>query len=145
MVCSHTRCGFDSLVLVGAHMSLRTPLGQVLGQGSAKDGTGHFWGQRVSGMALLVLGLWFAWSMATISGFSHAEAIAFIAPPLNAVLLLLLVISMGYHSNLGVQVVIEDYVHGHGTKLSSLILSRFAHTFLAVAAAYGIIKIGLGA
>ena len=126
-------------------MSLRTPLGQVLGQGSAKDGTGHFWGQRISGVALLLLGLWFAYSMATLSGFSHAEALAFIAPPLNAVLLLLLVMTMGYHSNLGVQVVIEDYVHGHALKLASLILSRFVHTFLAVAAAYGIIKIGLGA
>ena len=126
-------------------MSLRTPLGQVLGQGSAKDGTGHFWGQRVSGMALLLLGLWFAWSIATMPGFSHAEALAFIAPPLNAVLLLMLVVSMGYHSSLGVQVVIEDYVHGHALKLALLILSRFAHTFLAVAAVYGIIKIGLGA
>jgi succinate dehydrogenase / fumarate reductase membrane anchor subunit len=94
---------------------------------------------------LLVLGLWFAWSMATIPDFSHAEAIAFIAPPLNAVLLLLLVVTMGYHSNLGVQVVIEDYVHSHAMKLGSLILSRFVHMFLAVAAAYGIIKIGLGA
>ena len=83
--------------------------------------------------------------MATISGFSHAEAIAFISPPLNAVLLLLLVITMGYHSNLGVQVVIEDYVHGHGLKLVSLIVSRFAHSFLTVAAIYAIIKIGLGA
>lgn len=126
-------------------MSLRTPLGQVLGLGSAKDGTSHFWGQRVSGVGLLLLGLWFACSLSTMSGFSHAEALAFIGAPLNAVLLLLLVVTLAYHSTLGVQVVIEDYVHGHGLKLASLITSRFAHSFLTVAAIFAIIKIGLGA
>jgi len=126
-------------------MSLRTPLGQVLGLGSAKEGTGHFFGQRVSGMALLILGLWFAWSLATLPGFGHADALAFIGAPLNGVLLVLLVVTLAYHSSLGVQVVIEDYVHGHGFKLVSLIISRFAHSFLLVAAIYAIIKIGLGA
>ena len=126
-------------------MSLRTPLGQVLGQGSAKDGTAHFWGQRVSGVGLLLLGLWFACSLSTMPGFSHAEALAFIGAPLNSVLLLLLVITLAYHSYLGVQVVIEDYVHSHGLKLASLIISRFVHSFLAVAALFAIIKIGLGA
>ena len=126
-------------------MSLRTPLGNVLGLGSAKEGTGHFWGQRLSGIGLLVLGLWFAYSVLVMPGFTHADALAFIGAPLNGVLLLLLVVAMSYHSTLGVQVVIEDYVHGHGLKLASLIISRFAHTFLAVAAIYAIIKIGLGA
>jgi len=126
-------------------MSLRTPLGEVLGLGSAKDGTGHFWGQRLSGIGLLILGLWFIYAILTISGFTHAEALTFIGAPLNGVLLLLLVVTMSYHSSLGVQVVIEDYVHGHALKLASLIISRFAHTFLAVAAIYAIIKIGLGA
>ncbi len=126
-------------------MSLRTPLGNVLGLGSAKDGTGHFWGQRLSGIGLLILGLWFVYATLTIPGFTHADAVTFIGAPLNGVLLLLLVVTMAYHSILGVQVVIEDYVHGHGLKLASLIISRFAHTFLAVAAIYAIIKIGLGA
>jgi succinate dehydrogenase / fumarate reductase membrane anchor subunit len=126
-------------------MSLRTPLGNVLGLGSARDGTGHFWGQRLSGIGLLILGLWFVYSVLTMPGFAYADALAFIGAPLNSVLLLLLVVTMSYHSTLGVQVVIEDYVHGHGLKLASLIISRFAHTFLAVAAIYAIIKIGLGA
>ena len=126
-------------------MSLRTPLGKVLGRGSAKEGTGHFFGQRVSGVALLLLGLWFAFSLATLPGFEHAGALAFIGAPLNGVLLVLLVVTLAYHSSLGVQVVIEDYVHGHGLKLVSLIISRFAHSFLLVAAIYAIIKIGLGA
>ena len=126
-------------------MSLRTPLGNVLGLGSAKDGTSHFWGQRLSGIGLLLLGLWFVYALLSIPGFTHADALTFIGAPLNGVLLLLLVVTMSYHSSLGVQVVIEDYVHGHGLKLASLIISRFAHTFLAVAAIYAIIKIGLGA
>jgi succinate dehydrogenase / fumarate reductase membrane anchor subunit len=126
-------------------MSLRTPLRQVLGLGSAKDGTGHFWRQRVSGVGLLFLGLWFAWALSTMPGFSHAEALAFIGAPLNSVLLLLLVVTLAYHSYLGVQVVIDDYVHGHGLNLTSLIISRFAHSFLTAAAIFAIIKIGLGA
>jgi succinate dehydrogenase / fumarate reductase membrane anchor subunit len=129
---------------VGGIMSLRSPLGRVLGLGTAKDGTAHWWSQRVSGAALAVLGLWFAISLATMSGFSHAEAVGFIGKPVNAVLLLLLSITMAYHSWLGVQVVIEDYVHGHGLKVLSLILSRFAHVLLAVAAIFAILKLGIG-
>lgn len=125
-------------------MSLRTPLGRVLGLGSAKDGTGHFWGQRLSGVALVILGLWFAISVVAMPGFAHADALAFIGAPVNGVFLLLLVITMAHHSQLGVQTVVEDYVHGHGLKLAALIVSRFAHTFFAVAAIYAIIKIGLG-
>ena len=126
-------------------MSLRSPLGRVLGLGTAKDGTEHWWGQRVSGIALVILGLWFAWSLATMSGFSHPEAVAFIGHPVNAVMLLLLSVTMAYHSYLGVQVVIEDYVHGHSFKIVSLILSRFAHVFLAVAAIFAILRLGIGA
>ena len=126
-------------------MSLRSPLGRVLGLGTAKDGTSHWWGQRLSGVAMAVLGLWFAWSVATISGFSYAEAVAFINQPVNSVLLLLLSVTMAYHSYLGIQVVIEDYVHGHGLKIASLVLSRFAHVFLAIAAIFAILKLGIGA
>ena len=126
-------------------MSLRTPLGRVLGLGSAKDGTGHFWGQRVSGVGLVLLGCWFSGSMLTMPAFGHAEALAFIGAPLNGVLLLLLTVTMAYHSFLGVQVVIADYVHSDGLKLTALVVARFAHIFLAVAAIYAILKIGLGA
>jgi len=126
-------------------MSLRTPLGQTLGHGSAKKGTGHFFGQRVSGVAMLLLGLWFTWSLATMPGFEHADAVAFIGAPLNGVLLVLLVVTLACHSSLGIQVVIEDYVHGRGLNRVSLIISRFAHSVLAVASIYAIFKIGLGA
>ena len=93
----------------------------------------------------MVLGLWFAWSVATISGFSYAESVAFISHPVNALLLLLLSVTMAYHSYLGVQVVIEDYVHAHGLKIASLLLSRYAHVILAVAAVFAILKLGIGA
>lgn len=126
-------------------MSLRSPLGRVLGLGSAKDGTSHWWGQRVSAVALAILGLWFAWSLATAPGLSYAEVVAEIERPLNAILLLLLSVTMAYHSYLGIQVVIEDYVHTPGVKLGTLLLSRFAHIMLAVAAVFAILKIGLGA
>ena len=88
-------------------MNLRTPLGRVLGLGTAKDGTSHWWAQRVSGAGLAILGLWFAWAIATMPGYDHASAVAFIGKPVNAVLLLLLTVTMGYHSYLGVQVVID--------------------------------------
>ncbi len=126
-------------------MSLRTPLNRVLGLGSAKDGTSHFWGQRVSGAALALLGSWFACALLTLPGFSHAEVVTFIAAPKNSILLLLLSVTVAYHSYLGIQVVIEDYVHSHGLKLTTLVVSRFMHTLLAVASLYAVLRIGLGA
>ena len=113
--------------------------------GSADKGTGHFIGQRLSAIALLILGLWFAWALLVMPGVSHGEALAFIGVPLNSVLLLLLVVTMAYHSHLGVQVIIEDYVHGHGLHRASINFSLIAHTLVAVAAVYAIIKIRLGA
>ena len=126
-------------------MSLSTPLNRVLGLGSAKEGTAHFWGQRVSGIALALLGSWFAVSMALLPGFSYADTVAFIATPHNGVFLLLLVTTLAYHSFLGVQVVIEDYVHAHGLKLFLIIIVRFVHVLLAAAGIYGVLKIGFGA
>jgi succinate dehydrogenase / fumarate reductase membrane anchor subunit len=126
-------------------MSLRSPLGRVLGLGTAKDGTGHWWGQRVSGIALALLGLWFVVAVAMMPGYGHAESVAFISQPMHAVLLMLLTVTMAYHSSLGVQVVIEDYVHSHGLKLASLILSRFAHIFFTVTGLFAILRLGIGA
>ena len=126
-------------------MSLRSALGSVLGLGTAKDGTSHWWGQRVSAVALLLLGPWFAFVLATAPGLSHADVVAEIGRPVNAILLLLLSVTLAYHSYLGVQVVIEDYVHGPGPKIVSLLVSRYAHVVLAVAAIFAILKIGIGA
>jgi succinate dehydrogenase / fumarate reductase, membrane anchor subunit len=125
-------------------MSLKTPLGRVLGLGSAKDGTEHWWGQRVSAVALLLLGSWFLYSLLQLQSLTYLDVIRFVSVPLNGVLLSLLSITLAYHSYLGVQVVIEDYVHASGTKVVSLLLSRFAHFFVAIAAVYAILVIGIG-
>ncbi|MDJ0812159.1 MAG: succinate dehydrogenase, hydrophobic membrane anchor protein [Woeseiaceae bacterium] len=126
-------------------MSLRAPLGRVLGLGTAKDGTDHWWAQRISGVALALLGLWFVASLVMLPSLEHYTVVDFISRPINTVLLALLCLTIAYHSHLGVQVVIEDYVHGHGVKIVSLVLSRFVHIFVAVLSIYAILRIGLGA
>ncbi len=118
---------------------------RVTGPGPANAGTGDWWGQRLSAIALTLLGLWFAYSLVTMPGFDHADATAFIASPWNAVGLLMLCVSLAYHSYLGVQVVIEDYVHAPGIHVGSLIASRIAHAVLALIAVFSILKIGFGA
>lgn len=125
-------------------MSLRSPLGQVLGSGSAKDGTGHWWAQRVTAVALLILGGWFLFSIVRLDGFTHSAMLDWAGRPFNAVMLLLLCVTLAYHSALGVQVVIEDYVHGPLIKVVSLLLSRFAHVFLAIVAVVAILNVALG-
>lgn len=125
-------------------MSLRAPLGRVLGLGSAKDGTSHFWGQRVSAIALAVLGVWFCFSLLTLASADHFAVVDFIARPINTVLLSLTSVTLAYHSKLGVQVVIEDYVHAHGLKIAALIASTFAHVLVAVISVYAVLDIGLG-
>lgn len=126
-------------------MSLRTPLGRVLGSGTAKNGTEHFWMQRVSAVALLLLGSWFVIAVLINQQLAYDDLIAFIEAPLNAVLLSLLSMVVAYHSYLGVQVVVEDYVHGALLKVVSLLLSKFAHVFMAIATVYAILNIGIGA
>ena len=126
-------------------MSLRSPLGRVLGLGSAKEGTEHWWSQRISAAALVLLGLWFAVSVARLDAGAYADVIAFIAMPLNSVLLILLAATMAYHSWLGVQVVIEDYIHAPAAKILLLTLSRFLHVLVAVASIYAILRIGITA
>ena len=126
-------------------MSLRTPLGRVIGLGTAKDGTEHFIAQRISAIALALLGCWFLYSMFSIESMAYLEVMRFIADPMNTVLLSLMCVTVAYHSYLGVQVVIDDYIHAHGLKLISLIASRFAHVFLAIVSVYAVIRIGLSA
>jgi succinate dehydrogenase / fumarate reductase membrane anchor subunit len=125
-------------------MSLRSPLSRVLGSGSAKEGTNHWWMQRVTAIALLILGIWFLVSFAGLSGYARADLHAWIGSPLNAVMLLLMSITLAWHSMLGIQIVIEDYVHGPGLKVVSIILSKFVHVFLGVAAVLAILKVVLG-
>jgi len=125
-------------------VSMRTPLGKVLGAGSAKDGTAHWWAQRVTAAALLVLGAWFLWSLLQLDSLDYADFVSWIGAPFSSVMLLLLAVTLSYHSSLGVQVVIEDYVQGSMTKVISLILNKFFHYFLAAAALVAVLRIALG-
>ncbi len=125
-------------------MSLRSPLGRVLGSGSAKDGTEHWWAQRVTAVALLILGSWFLYSIMRLDSFTHSAMLDWAGRPFNSVMLLLLGVTLAWHSALGVQVVLEDYVHGPFIKVVSLLANRFAHVFLAIAAVVAILQIALG-
>ncbi len=125
-------------------MSLRSPLSQVLGAGSAKEGTDHWWMQRVTAIALLILGVWFLVSFAGLESYTESDLHAWVASPSNAIMLLLASITLTWHSILGVQIVIEDYVHGPGLKVVSIILNKFVHVVLGLAAVLAILKIVLG-
>ncbi len=101
-------------------MQLRTPIAQIRGLGSAKDGVGHWKMQRLTAIANVILVSWFLISAISLAGASYEETRAWLASPLSASLMLLLIASAFYHTKLGVQVVIEDYVHHEGIKLASL-------------------------
>ncbi len=124
---------------------MRTPLGKVRGLGSAKDGTSHFWQQRLTGLANLPLSLFFMYSIYSMAGKSYQEAMAFIASPLVSVMLILFIASSVYHMKLGMQVVLEDYIHGEKMKILLLILNAFFATFIGIACIFSILKISFGA
>ena len=124
-------------------MSLRTPLGRVLGRGSAGEGVGHWWVQRVTAVALIPLTLWFTVSLLGQSLQSHEAMSQWLGRPWVAVGTILLVITLAWHSWLGVQVVVEDYVYGKGAKTTLLLLSTFVHFAAAVAAVFAVLILAL--
>ena len=125
-------------------MSLRSPTGRVLGLGTAKEGASHWWSQRVTSIALLPLGLWFVASLLRMPTFGYEVVTAWIARPVNTVLLLLLVGTLVYHSLLGVHVVTEDYVHPHGLKIATMLALTFAHVAIAALAMFAVLYIAFG-
>jgi len=100
--------------------------------------------QRVSSIALAVLGLWFLVAMLSLSDFGHAAVTAWLGAPWNAVLMVLLGITLTYHSSLGVQVVIEDYVHAPLLKVVALLVNKFAHIIVTAAIVFAVLKIAFG-
>ena len=125
-------------------MSTRTPLGRARGLGSAKSGTGHWWAQRVTALALIPLVIWFVISMIVITGANHETALSFISSPINAVLLTLLIIATFYHGQLGLQVVIEDYIHTKWLEVTLILSVKGGAIFLGVASVYAVLAISLG-
>lgn len=113
-------------------MSLRSPLGRVRGLGSAKEGASHFTQQRLTAMALIPLLLWFVISVISLAGASYDHFHAWIANPCNTTLFALLLGVGLHHAQLGLQVVIEDYVHDEGIKFFSLVAVKFAAILIGV-------------
>lgn len=124
-------------------MSLRAPLGRVLGLGSAHLGSHHWIVQRSTAVALVALTLWFVLSIVRLPLGDHALVAAWIARGVNPVLLILLALVAAWHSKLGVQVVIEDYVHGKHAKIALLLVSTFAHALMAAAAVLAVVRLAL--
>ena len=125
-------------------MSLRSPLGRAIGAGSAKEGVHHWWTQRLSALALVFLSIWFVVSILSLPAHDYATVSAWMRQGWTAVLLILFVITAAWHSQLGVRVVVEDYVHGSGMKTLSLALVTFLHAALAVAGVFAILRVALG-
>lgn len=122
---------------------MSTPLSRVRGLGSAKDGTEHFWHQRLTAIANVPLMAFLVWCLVSLNGVGHAETVASLSTPWVAVTLLLAVGSALFHMKLGMQVVIEDYVHGASGKVL-LILNTFFCIALAVICGFAILKLGFG-
>ena len=121
----------------------RTPRARVEGLGSARSGTMHFLRQRISAVALVPLSIWFVVAALQMVGANFAEVLVFLAEPLNAVLMLLFVATTLYHMALGMQVIVEDYVHQEGAKLALLILIRFAMWGIGAGAGFAILRIAV--
>jgi succinate dehydrogenase / fumarate reductase membrane anchor subunit len=125
-------------------MSLRSPLGQALGLGSAKSGTGHWWGQRVSAVALVPLTLWFVFSLLLLPNLDFETLRAWLQYPITGFLTALLLGVLTYHSYLGTQVIVEDYVHAEGPKLIGLLGLRFVHVLAGGAGIFAILRVAFG-
>lgn len=120
---------------------LRSPLGRALGLGSAKEGVDHWWAQRITAIALVPLTLWFVIAVLELIGADLSAFAAWVAHPLPAVLLILLVVATFYHGALGLQVVIEDYIENEALRLGVMIVMKLAAMLLAVLGIFSVVKI----
>ncbi|MGI9400350.1 MAG: succinate dehydrogenase, hydrophobic membrane anchor protein [Rhizobiaceae bacterium] len=123
---------------------MRTPLGKVLGLGSAREGTDHFWRQRVTAVANIPLTLFLVWLIISLFGKSHQTVVDTLSSPFVAIGLLLAMVSMLYHMRLGMQTVIEDYIHGEGLKILLLMGNTFFTVVIGMSAGFAILKLGFG-
>jgi succinate dehydrogenase / fumarate reductase membrane anchor subunit len=123
---------------------LRTPLGRVAGLGSAHSGTGHFWWQRLTAVANVPLTIAFVVILVALFGRNQAAAQQILATPLVAIIMLLFIANITFHMRLGMQVVIEDYVHGELIRPLLIMGNIFFTTGVGLAAAYGILKLSFG-
>jgi succinate dehydrogenase / fumarate reductase, membrane anchor subunit len=123
---------------------IRTPMGRVRGLGSARSGTKHFWQERLTAVAAIPLTIAFIVIVASVLGRNHAAVVQILGSPLVAILLLLFIVNSSYHMWLGMQVIIEDYVHEDVRKLSCLMANTFFCAAAALASVYAILKLSFG-
>jgi succinate dehydrogenase / fumarate reductase membrane anchor subunit len=126
-------------------MSLRTPLGKVLGMGSAQQGVQHWWSQRLTSLALVPLSVWFVVSLLSLPSLDPATVRAWMGESWTALLLILLVVVAAWHSQLGVRVIVEDYVHGAGARTVVLVSLLAAHLLIVAAGVLAVLKVACGA
>jgi succinate dehydrogenase / fumarate reductase, membrane anchor subunit len=124
-------------------MSLRSPLGRVRGLGSAKEGVAHWWWQRLTAIALAPLSIFFVWLVLHLLNADYSEIRAMVGSPLIAVLLMSFMISLFYHGALGLQTIIEDYIHHRATELVLLIVVKFSAFLFSIASVLAIARIAL--
>jgi len=122
-------------------MQLRSPLGRVIGLGSAREGVSHWWWQRLTGLALVPLGIWFVILMLRLIGADHGVVTATLKSPTQSALMILFVVCVFHHAQLGLQVVIEDYVGREGIRVAALISVKFASVFLALVGIVSVLQI----
>jgi succinate dehydrogenase / fumarate reductase membrane anchor subunit len=122
---------------------LRTPLSQVEGLGAARAGTRHFWHQRITALALVPLSIWFVASALAYVSADQGAVAAYFADPVNAVPMFLFIVASTYHMSLGLQIIIEDYIHQESRKIALLILNNFAAWAIGAASAFALIKMAL--
>ena len=125
-------------------MSIRTPLARVRGLGSARSGTGHFWHQRLTALANVPLTIGFIVILVSLIGRGHATVATTLGSPLVAIMMVLFVGSITYHMKIGMQVVIEDYVHDEKWKFAALIANIFFSIAVAAASIYALLKLSSG-
>jgi len=125
-------------------VKLKTPLARARGLGSAKQGTGHWWYQRLTAILLVPLTLWIMISLVMLTSLEHKDVLVWMSSSFNTILLLILVVTLFYHAQLGIQVVIEDYIHSEWQKIACLVLVRFIVMLAGLASVLAILKIFLG-
>ena len=125
-------------------VSMRTPLARVKGLGASGHGVEHWWLHRMTAVSNIPLIISFVIVVAALAGSSYQDAIAIISHPLVAIILILAVISVTNHMRLGMQIVIEDYVHDKGYKIAAVIANNFYAVIIAIACLYAILKVSLG-
>ncbi len=125
-------------------MSLRTPIARARGLGPGHAGVHHWTVQRLTALSNVPLVLWFIFSAVALSGATYAETVEWLASPVTATLMILLVISVFYHAKLGLQVIVEDYVHHQGAKMAALAALTLVMFGLAVACIVATLRVSLG-